>query len=70
MTIIGGYASGFYIENDCNINTKSHSYLGFDGLFELPEGVKVGTNEANSYLAGSEFFKVLEMEVFKLEWKK
>ena len=28
LTMIGAGASGFYILNECNINTDSHSYLG------------------------------------------
>ena len=70
LTCFGGGASGFWIYNDCNINKKSNSDLGYDGYYELPQGIQPYTNEAYSYLAGSEYFKILEMEVFKLEWKK
>ena len=69
MTSLGG-GCGFYIANDCNINTNSRSFLGYAGYYELPQGIKQNSNEAYSYLAGSEKFKILEMEVFKLEWKK
>ena len=31
LTYIGSGPSGFYIYDDCNINTKSISNLGFDG---------------------------------------
>ncbi len=65
-----GACYGFAIANDCNINTKSNSYLETNGYYELPQGIKAESNEADSYLAGSYKFKVLEMEVFKLEWKK
>ncbi len=65
-----GCGYGFRIRDDCNINTNSWSRLGSGGRYELPQGIKPGTNEARSYLAGSLNFKILEMEVFKLEWKK
>ena len=67
LTCFGFGASGFFILDDCNINENSLSDLGYDGRYELPQGIKLKTNEAYSYLAGSEYFKVLEMEVFKLE---
>ena len=66
LTSLGGDC-GFYIGKDCNINTNSWSRLGSGGRYELPQGIKPGSNEAKSYLAGSKHFKVLEMEVFKLE---
>ncbi len=55
------------IRNHCNINTNSYSFLESNGIYELPQGIEEDTDEAKSYLAGSEKFKVLEMEVFKLE---
>ncbi len=41
------------------MNTYSWSELGYDGWYELPQGINPGTNEARSYLAGSYEFKVL-----------
>ena len=61
---------GFFIADCCNINKKSRSMLGSDGYYELPQGIDPYSDEAVSYLAGSNLFKVLEMEVFKFEWKK
>ena len=69
MTCFGSCGSGFWISNDCNINEDSSSDLGFNGWW-YPQGIQPKTNEAKSYLAGSCEFNVLEMEVFKLEWKK
>ena len=66
LTSLGGDC-GFYIGKDCNINTNSWSNLGKWGWYELPQGIQPYKNEAVSYLAGSFNFKVLEMEVFKLE---
>ncbi len=66
MTSLGA-SFGFRILNDCNINANSCSNLGNGGWYELPQGIKQGSNEAKSYLAGSCYFKVLEIEVFKLE---
>ena len=48
----------FNIVNDCNINYKNKSKLG--EAFEKPS-----ENEEFA-LAGSEYFKVLEMEVYKV----
>jgi len=67
LTCFGEGVSGFWILDDCNINENSDSDLGWDGYWELPQGINYGTNEARSYLTGSKNFKVLEMEVFKLE---
>ena len=61
------FPDGFNIKDDCNININSNSYLGNNGYYELPQGIQPKTKEAHSYLAGSLNFKVLEMEVFKLE---
>ena len=36
----------------------------------MPEGIEEKSDEALSYLAGSEYFKVLEIEVFKLNGKR
>ena len=66
LTDLGG-GHGFLIDNDCNINTNSYSILGKAGYCERPQDIEPWTNEAYSYLAGSKHFKVLEMEVFKLE---
>ena len=67
LTSIGYMESGFTIYDDCNINERSISILGYENKFELPKGIKSYSEEAYSYLAGSKKFKVLEIEVFKLE---
>ena len=59
-----------WLKKDCNINKNSYSYLGVGGYYELPDGIIKNTEEAKSYLAGSHNFKVLELEVYKLEWEK
>ena len=68
LTCIGNGASGFWLRNDCNINTNSESDLGYGGYWELPQNIKPYTNEAYSYLAGSYRFKVCEIEVYKMEY--
>ena len=50
------------IPNDSNIN-KFSSY-GLGKSFELPDGLEYNTNEAKNYLAGSDFFRVLEIETY------
>ena len=67
MACFGFNSSGFNIAGDCNINTNSSSYLGYYGSFKLPYYLQPESNEASSFLAGSKHFKVLEIEVFKLE---
>lgn len=42
----------------------SHCDLG--ATYQLPKGIKYGTDEAKNYLAGSHNFKVLDYEVFQL----
>ena len=68
------FSNAFIITNACNSNTDSCSELGCLGYWELPPGMVPpeedgDTTEADSYLGGSPSFKVLEIEVFKLEWK-
>ena len=67
LSKIGFAESGFYIKDNCNIKANSSSDLGYNGYFELPDGIKYGSSKGYSYLAGSHKFKVVEMEVYKLE---
>jgi hypothetical protein len=45
----------------------SYSYLGDD--YELPAGMVWGSKKAYSYLAGSQKFKVKQLEVFAVTLK-
>ncbi len=36
------------------------------GTYSLPQGMDYQSEEANSYLAGSQYFKVVEMDVYKV----
>ena len=67
--ILGSFGGGcgFTLFDDCNININSLSNLGAWDYYELPNGIKVDSDECQSYLAGSRNFKVLEIEVYKLE---
>ena len=53
--------------------TGSYSNLGVPGWWEWPPGIEKPkrkdeySDEASKYLAGTEWFKVSEIEVFKLE---
>ncbi len=61
----GGYGlSDILIYPNSNQNTDSFSYLG-DG-YECPPNIEPNTNEANSYLAGSEHFSLSEIETYKI----
>jgi hypothetical protein len=46
---------------------RSNNYTDLGHSYELPSGgMKRGSNEAQSYLAGSYKFKVKELEVFQV----
>eukprot|EP00347_Sterkiella_histriomuscorum_P015325 403357450 len=53
------------IDDDCDKNSKTWSSLGW--TYEPPTGYKKGSDEAKSYLAGQQYFKVLEIEVYSLQ---
>ena len=46
------------------MHNNSCSVLGNAGIYELPQGIEKGSTEAFSYLAGSQYFKINEMEVY------
>ena len=46
--------------------TDSKSYSNFGNSYTLPNGMEYASKEARSYLAGSNHFKVSEIEVFKV----
>ena len=54
-----------FSNNNCNSNNSNYD-PGYDGIFELPEGMEKSSNESICYLAGSQSFKVLELEVYTL----
>ena len=61
-----------YISDNCNDNYNSESKFG--SSYELPNGISIYSEAANSYLAGKSTFKVEEIEVFKIvlnisQWK-
>ena len=62
------FGSGYVLvlNNNCNSNNNSDYDPGYDGIYELPEGMEKSSNESKCYLAGSKNFKVLELEVYTL----
>ncbi len=58
-----GEDGGFRVYNN---NSSNCSNLGNNGYYELPEGIKQNSQEAYSYLAGEQNFKIKEMEVYRL----
>ena len=48
-----------------NANSNTHSYTAFGHSYPLPSGVKDG----KTILAGTQYFKPDELEVFYLDWK-
>ncbi len=53
-----------YIASDCNENISSISDFG--ACYNLPVGMKFKSEGAQTYLAGSQNFKVKELEVFQV----
>jgi len=58
------FGGDLQIHNDCNYLTDSFSALG--STFKPPNGVQFRSQEAMSYLAGSQNFRVVEIEVYKV----
>ena len=54
------------IENDCNLTASSEANMWYNFNSALSERHS-STPESRSYLAGSEFFKVVELEVFHID---
>ena len=52
------------IKYDCNKNEESSARIGY--CYSLPQGVKENSDESKRYLAGSEKFKIKEIEVYKV----
>lgn len=53
------------VSSDCNtFNHKTHSTIGKNNIYELPEGVKKNSKQAEEYLAGKMVFNVEELEVY------
>ena len=64
ILILFGNNCDIAITDNCNKNATSYTNLG--DTYEPPEGYTVGESKAQEYLAGSFFFKVLEIEVYKV----
>jgi hypothetical protein len=47
-----------------NSNSSSKNICNFGETFKLPDGMTMGSEDANKYLTGSHMFKVKEIEVF------
>ena len=62
----GDSCCDIYIHSDANTNTTSHSDLGL--VYKHPS-YQHGSNEAKSFLAGSYFFQLSEIEVYQKEYK-
>ncbi|CDW83367.1 tldc domain-containing protein [Stylonychia lemnae] len=62
ITLGGGH--DIFISNKCNDNSDSYCNLGH--VFMAPQGFEYGDEEASNYLAGSEKFIVIEMEMYQV----
>ena len=54
----------FYISDNCDQNSNSVADLG--ACYTLPLGMKHKSEAASEYLAGSQNFKVIELELFQV----
>ena len=67
LDIMGFGYCDLNISNDCNLNNNSFSILGYS--YELPNELSKESEEANTYLAGSHEFKIIELEIYQiLNW--
>eukprot|EP00347_Sterkiella_histriomuscorum_P017056 403350831 len=63
--MLSAFGGDLQIHSDCNsYNQESFSMLG--STYSLPAGVIQRSQEANTYLAGSQNFRVQEIEVYKV----
>ena len=46
------------------ISRPNDNFTNLGSVYELPAGIVYGSNEAQSYLAGSKYFNLKELEVF------
>jgi hypothetical protein len=51
-----------YISDNCNLNSDSVADLG--ACYTLPVGMKAKSEAAQSFLAGTQNFKIVELELF------
>ena len=61
--LLPSFVGGFEIHEDCHLNTESYSFLDGDEYI-LPPGIAKYSREAKVLLAGSEYFKCKDIEVF------
>ncbi|CDW83643.1 tldc domain-containing protein [Stylonychia lemnae] len=59
------FGADLKIQNECNINYDSASFLGT--TYATPNNLVPKSPEATSFLAGSQYFKVIEIEVYKVQ---
>lgn len=53
------------IVENCDKSNNNRSNLG--STYSLPDNIKYGSTEAKSYLAGSETFRIEEMEIYGIK---
>ncbi len=58
------YGGDIYVSGNSDQGAYSHSYLG--SSYQLPNNLTYGSVEANSYLAGSLYWKTTEIEVYQV----
>ncbi|CDW77572.1 UNKNOWN [Stylonychia lemnae] len=65
-----GYDINLY--TDCNINgiQNDSSYSNFGTIYRPPDGMVYGQESANTYLAGSHYFSVKEIEIYKVSYEE
>ena len=63
----GHNLADLHIDFEANHNYRNHSNLG--DQYEAPDGMKYRSDAARSYLAGTFYFKVSDLEIFRLNFK-
>jgi hypothetical protein len=59
---VSSFGFDIHIANNANTTMKSYSRMGF--TYKHPQ-YAYGTNEANTFLAGSMYFELSEIEIYK-----
>jgi hypothetical protein len=59
-----GDGRDIYVSSNSNTNDNSYSYLG--SSYQLPKNIAFGSVEAQSYLAGSTYWRTTEIEVYQV----
>ena len=60
--LLPSFVGGFEIHENCHQNADSYSFLDGDE-YSLPAGITKYSREAKTFLAGTEYFRCVDVEV-------